>query len=136
MTGLRNLCVALALLVACGGERDLSDVKQNRMRSADGIVKLYANERQGDWMLKGNVILVHSATVQEIRSAGGRIVVDLAASDILSPLLLRCTFHKGQTRRARTLKKGDNITIKAQCDGLKDLVLFSSGVLIAVDQPA
>lgn len=136
MIGLRNLCLTLAILVACGGERDLSDVKQHRTRSADGIVKLYANERQGDWMLKGNVILVHSATVQEIRNVGGRIIVDLAGSDILSPLLLRCTFHKGQTRRARTLKKGDNISIKAQCDGLKNVVLFSSGVLIALDQPA
>ena len=56
----------------CCGEADLRDIKHERTRDADGIVQLYRNERQGDWTLKGKVILVTGAQVAAVRTSGGR----------------------------------------------------------------
>ncbi len=130
------LSAALILsLTHCGGEVDLREVKHERTRNADGITQLYKNPRQGNWTLKGKVILVRGAIVTGIQTRSGRVVVDLAGFDELAPLSLRCTFHQSQTRRARSIQQGDVIAFKAICDGLDRVVLFSSGVLLSVDRP-
>lgn len=119
----------------CCGEADLRDIKHERTRDADGIVQLYRNERQGDWTLKGKVILVTGAQVAAVRTSGGRVVVEMTGFDTLLSTGLRCTFHKSQTRRLRTLLPGDVIAFKAICDGLEKAVVFRVGVLIGVERP-
>ena len=102
----RSAFLTAALIVAlthCGGS-DLREVRHERTRDADGIIQLYRNERQGNWTLKGKVILVQDALVTGIATQSGRVIVDLAGFDALSPLGIRCTFHKSLTKRVRVLK--------------------------------
>lgn len=132
----RSAFLTAALIVAlthCGGS-DLREVRHERTRDADGIIQLYRNERQGNWTLKGKVILVQDALVTGIATQSGRVIVDLAGFDALSPLGIRCTFHKSLTKRVRVLKEGDIISFKAVCDGLEKTIVFSSGVLIGVER--
>lgn len=128
------LAVILIVVLTQCGESDLRNVRHERTRDADGIIQLYGNERQGNWTLKGKVILVQSAIVTGIATKSGRVIVDLAGFDTQSPLAIRCTFHKSQTRRVRVLKPGDIISFKALCDGVDQIVVFSSGILIGVER--
>ena len=96
----------LALAVSCS-ESDIRNTKPDRTRDADGIITLYKNRRQGDWMLKGKVVRVEQAVVVATASKGAK--VELTGRSSLTPIPILITFltsEKGQGR----LSPGDLLT--------------------------
>jgi hypothetical protein len=119
---------AAAVLLACG-EDDLSKTKPARTRDADGIIKLYGNRRQGDWMLKGNVILVEAAVVTEVAKNGRTVIVN--GRTTLDPIPIRVEFSESEKRSVR-LVPGDLIVFKGRCKGMNTAIRFTSCILISI----
>ncbi|MBT97589.1 MAG: hypothetical protein CL902_03050 [Dehalococcoidia bacterium] len=122
---------AMTAMQACG-DPDLSDTKPDRTRDADGIVKLYRNHEQGDWMLKGKVILVRNAVVLDVPKSGSAFT--LAGQTTLSPIPITLRFHVSEKQMSR-LTPGDLIAFKGICTGMTESIQFRSGVLMSVSKP-
>ncbi|MEE2753253.1 MAG: hypothetical protein VX910_04665 [Candidatus Latescibacterota bacterium] len=121
------LLVAITVGVACS-ESDLRQVKPERTRDADGIIKLYRNKKQGDWMLKGKVILVTSAIITELGNKGRTAIVTGRKS--LSPIPIVISFSQHE-KLGKGLLSGDNVTFKGLCVGMDQAIRFDSCILIS-----
>jgi len=120
------LAVGLTFNLAC--DSDIRGTKPQRTRDADGIIKLYRNREQGDWMLKGKVIQVEAAVVVDA-PRGGPLTV--AGRTSLTPIPIEVRYHKSEKGLGR-LSPGDIITFKGIGAGMEGSILFNSCVLISV----
>lgn len=126
-----TIALIAAASLACS-DADLREVRPDRTRDADGIIKLYANREQGDWMLKGKVVQVESALVTDVaRNAG---VVIATGRTTLTPIPFRIRFHPSESR-VRQVAAGDLLTFKARCTGKDEAIMFESAVVIAISRP-
>ena len=125
------LLPGLLVCLACT-EPDLRDTKPDRTRNADGIIKLYGNRQQGDWMLKGKVIQVESAVVVEAIKNGSPLAV--TGQDALTPISMTLDFHSSETRGTR-LAPGDLVTFKGICRGMDGTIRFDSCIILGVSTP-
>lgn len=123
------IIVSLILSIACS-DSDLRHTKPDRTRDADGIIKLYNNRRQGDWMLKGKVIQVEAAIVTEANR--GSVVA--TGRESLTPIPMSLSFHPSERQAAR-LAPGDLITFKGICRGINGSIRFESCVILAIRRP-
>ena len=113
--------------MAC--DSDIRESKPDRTRDADGIIKLYRNHEQGDWMLKGKVILVEAAVIVSVSRGGSALTV--TGRNTLTPIPISLRFHESEKKLNR-LSPGDLITFKGRCTGMRESIQFESCVLISV----
>ena len=128
-----TLVTACITVVGACTETDLRDTRPDRTRTADGIIKLYGNQRQGDWMLKGKVIQVESATVVEV-SAGNREIV-VTGRESVTPIPMVLELHTSETGASR-IEPGDLVTFKGVCNGMNGTIRFDSCLILGVWRPA
>jgi hypothetical protein len=105
-----SLLTVITVGVACS-ESDLRKVKPERTRDADGIVKLYGNRKQGDWMLKGKVILVTTAIVTGVGKQGRTALA--SGQHTFSPTPIQIVFSPLE-KRGKSLVSGDIVTFKGR----------------------
>ena len=117
-------------ILACS-DTDLRNATQERTRDADGIIKRYQNREQGDWMLKGKIILVEHAVVTET----GRQGLVATGQTSLNPIPLSVRFSESE-KRGRGLAAGDLITFKGRCKGMNGSIGFESCFLLSITKPA
>ena len=121
----------LCFTLACS-ESDIRNTKPDRTRDADGIITLYKNRRQGDWMLKGKVIRVEQAVVVATAPNGSQ--VELTGRSSLTPIPILITFHSSEKGQAR-MTPGDLLTFKGICTGMDEAIGFESCVTEGRTQP-
>ena len=124
--------ILVSLLFTMCADRDLRSVRPDRTRDADGIIKLYGNKRQGDWMLKGKGVQVNAAIVVEKLGKGSTVTV--TARETLTPLLIPVQFAPTE-RRAASLQPGDLVTFKGICSGMNGSLRFESCISLGVSKP-
>ena len=127
-----SMLAAITVSVACS-ESDLREVKPERTRDADGIIKLYRNKKQGDWTLKGKVILVTSAIITEVGDKGRTAIATGRKSLSPIPIVISFSQHEKQGRR---LLSGDIVTFKGLCVGMDQTIRFDSCILISTTRQA
>ena len=127
-----SMLAAITVSVACS-ESDLRQVKPERTRDADGIIKLYRNKKQGDWTLKGKVILVTSAIITEVGDKGRTAIATGRKSLSPIPIVISFSQHEKQGRR---LLSGDIVTFKGLCVGKDQTIRFNSCILISTNRQA
>jgi hypothetical protein len=126
------IAASLTVLVACA-ESDVRNTRPDRTRSADGIIKLYGNRLQGDWMLKGKVVQVEAAVVTEVVAKRREIVVTGRESLVPIPMTIR--LHSSEKTITRIVP-GDLLTFKGVCRGLDGTIQFESCVILSLLKPS
>ena len=123
------LVVGVTFNLACTD--DIRGTKPDRTRDADGIIKLYRNQEQGDWMLKGKVVRVDVAVVVDVPRSGLALTVAGQTSLALVPITLR--FHESE-KGLVNLSPGDIISFKGRCLGKSDAIRFESCILLSISK--
>ena len=90
------LVVGVTFNLACTD--DIRGTKPDRTRDADGIIKLYRNQEQGDWMLKGKVVRVDVAVVVDAPRSG--LALTVAGQTSLAPVPIMLSSSADPARAA------------------------------------
>ncbi len=123
------LVVGVTFNLACTD--DIRGTRPDRTRDADGIIKLYRNSEQGDWMLKGKVVRVDAAVVVDAPRRGMALTV--AGQTSLTPIPIRLRFHESE-KGLGLLSPGDIISFKGRGAGKSDAIRFDSCILLSISK--